>query len=119
MATITLVEDDLLLAKSIMLWLRHGGHAVHHAPSAQAALDVLDDAPSDIIVLDMLLPGANGMQFLHVLQSHADLARIPVVVCSNAQGLAGYSLGNYGVRAMLDKSTLTRRSLLAAVQEVL
>lgn len=115
MATVLIVEDDLLLAECYARWLRAARHTIQHVGDAQQAIDAIDTTPPDVILLDMLLPGANGIQLLHTLRSHTDLARIPVIVCSNA--LPGHmpDVHAYGVVAVLDKTTLTRERLQEAV----
>lgn len=116
MVTILLVEDDVLLADCYMRWLKADGCRVIHATTAQDAIDMLDEAIPQALMLDILLPGANGIQVLHALRSHADLANIPVIVCSNALPEDPEALLAYGVNAMLDKSTLTRSRLQNALR---
>jgi len=118
-ATILIVEDELLLAECYQRWLASGAYDSQVVTDAQSALDALDEQRPDAILLDMLLHGANGMQLLNILQSHADLARIPVVLCSNALSKELPELANYGVKIVLDKTMLTRGKLLAAVGEAL
>lgn len=117
MARVLVVEDNILTAECLQRWLQLAGHTVQYARDAQAALDCIDNTVPQVIVLDLLLLGASGVQLLHTLQSHADLANIPVIVCSNAvpHGISAA----YGVRAVLLKPSLTRKKLCAAVQEVL
>jgi len=115
MATILLIEDDVLLADCYVRWLASAGHKIQHVPDAQSAINAADEHRPDLILLDMLLPGANGMQVLHILQSHADLATIPVVVCSNALPDPAPNLSAYGVKNVVNKTTLTRPVLCAAI----
>ena len=118
MATILIVEDDILLAECYQRWLAHTGHHTVHVRDAQAALDAIDDARPNVVLLDMLLPGANGMQLLNMLQSHVDLVGLPVVICSNVvPAQADFSV--YGVTTVLDKTTVTRQSLSAAIGSAL
>src|SRR5882724_7106942 len=118
MATILIVEDDLLLADCYMQWLSTTRHKTQHVTDAQSAIDAIDDASPDVILLDMLLPGASGVQVLHTLRSHADLSHIPILLCSSAVPSDTKNLTEYGVRAVLNKSSLTRRSLCTAVEGV-
>lgn len=119
MARILLVEDDAWMADCYALWLQAGGHAVTRAGDAQAALDALDEQGAEAIVLDVLLPHANGIQLLHTLQSHADWARIPVVLCSGSLPVSLPPLGAYGVRQVVDKARVSPASLRLAVTEAL
>jgi CheY-like chemotaxis protein len=115
MATILIVEDELLLADCYMRWLRAEGHETYHATDAQSALDILDGCAVSVVLLDMLLPGASGMQVVNTLQSHVDFAKIPVVICSNALPQKALDFSAYGVVALLDKTTLTRDKLGVAI----
>lgn len=119
MATILLVEDEHLLAGCLSRWLLADAHNVSVANDAQGAIDALDARRPDVILLDIMLPGANGIQVLHTLCSHADLATIPVIVCSSVVTKYTPNLAAYGVKKVIDKTTLTRKILCAAVSEVL
>lgn len=119
MARILLVEDDSWMADCYRLWLSADDHAVSHAADAQAALDHIDDSRPDLIVLDLFLPTANGVQLLQTLQSHSDLADIPIILASSALPEAMPDLSAYGVRAVLDKTTLKPSQLRQAAHEAL
>lgn len=119
MATILLVEDDPLTAACYHTWLGVSQHKLQHVTDVQAAIDAIDESLPDVILLDILLPGATGVQLLHVLQSHGDLRSLPVIICSNTQPADSVDLRAYGVRAVLSKETLTRQRLLQALESVL
>lgn len=119
MATILLVEDDLLTAQCYNTWLKASGHKIQQVTDVISAVDAMDKVLPDLILLDMLLHGASGVQLLHVLQSHADWQHVPIVVCSNALPAHANDLQAYGVRGVLNKATLTRQKLIATVKEVL
>lgn len=117
---IVIVEDDQWTASQYQRVLAREGHHASVAPHALAAIDLIDDVKPDIIFLDMLLSGSTGMALLNELQSHADLATIPVVSITNvADRLRAADLERYGVKALLDKSTMHPDDLLAAVRKVL
>jgi CheY-like chemotaxis protein len=118
MATILIIEDDVLLAECFMRWLQSASYKIQHAFDGYTAIDVMDTTIPDVILLDILLPGANGIQFLHTLRSHRDLAHVPVILCSSALPPDSPGLA-YGVVGMLNKSELTRPALQRAVREAL
>src|SRR5687767_15473271 len=103
-----LVEDDKDLAEMYSLQLRYGKHQVHLATDAQAALDVLDKHQVDMIILDIMLPGQNGLSVLYELRSYSDWKKIPVLILSNLSpqelGLTSRGLEALGVRQYLDKT---------------
>ncbi|MGH7196270.1 MAG: response regulator [Candidatus Saccharimonadales bacterium] len=119
MASILIVEDDRWLADCYRRWLEKANHAVRHTTDAQGALWLIDEEAPELILLDMLLPQANGVQLLHELRSYPDLMHTPVVICSNALPANTPDLGEYGVKIVLDKGSLTPTKLYAAIDEVL
>lgn len=116
---IVLVEDDGLLARHFQRVLIAAGYDVYTTQHAPGAIDLIDDKQPEAIVLDMLLSGSTAMNLLHELQSHEDLAMIPVVVATNlaTEGLSE-QLEPYGVQRILDKSTMEPDDLAAAVRSV-
>lgn len=118
---ILLVDDDAWLVEQFKQGLEKELNAkVAIAPNGIEAIDMIDDRHPDVIVLDMFMPGPNGMVLLHELQSHDDLAKIPVILCSNsASDVRATDLTPYGVVAMLDKSTMHPEDLIVAVKKAL
>ena len=116
---IVVVEDDVLLGHHFERTLKKAGFDVVSSPHALGAIRLIDDTKPDVIVLDMLLTGSTAMPLLHELQSHDDLARIPVImVTSLASDLSIDSLKPYGVTHVLDKTTMHPEDLVAAVRSV-
>jgi CheY-like chemotaxis protein len=117
---VLIVEDDDWLAEQHGRTLQAAGYAVEFAPHALAAMDAIDGKRPDAIVLDLLLAGPNAFTLLHELQSHADLASIPVILCTNsADQIAGEDIAAYGVRQVLDKATMHPDDVIAAVKKAL
>lgn len=117
MSDVLIVEDDAWQADQLTRQLERAGHQVQAVPHALAAIDAIDQQTPDVILLDMMLPGANGMTLLHELRSHADLADIPVIVCSTTD-VSPDTLRPYGVQAVLDKSTMTNDDVVRSVARV-
>lgn len=59
---ILVVEDDPDLARLVHDGLERAGHGVDVAGSGEAALDAVDDADYDAIILDVMLPGIDGFE---------------------------------------------------------
>lgn len=117
---ILVVEDDEWLAEQHVRMLHETGFHAEHVPHAIAAIDTVDSKRPDVIVLDIFLSGPNAFTLLHELQSHGDLAGIPVVICTNsAEDIAGEDLAAYGVTQVLDKTTMKPQDVVAAVKKVL
>ena len=117
---VLIVEDDEWQAEQYERRLKTAGIRTQVVPHALAAIDALDTALPDVIVLDVLLPGANAFAFLHELRSHSDLSNIPVILCTNsADQIAEEDVVAYGVVRVLDKTTMVPADLVAAIKKAL
>lgn len=61
-AKILVVEDDATIARVIELELTHAGYEVSKAADGDTALDVVGDFGPDLILLDLMLPGTDGLE---------------------------------------------------------
>jgi CheY-like chemotaxis protein len=111
MAHILIVEDDQWIADCYAKWLAAEGHSICFSRDAQEAIDSIDDLPPELIILDLLLPNANGIQLLHTLQSYSDLASIPVILCSSSFPEELPDITAYGVASICPKPDLTPHRL--------
>lgn len=117
---VLVIEDDEWFAQIIERELSKGGCRVTHVKDGIAAILSLDEQIVDVIFLDIFLPGPNGIVLLHEIHSHADLAKIPVIVCSGSAGeIPTADLEPYGVRRVLDKESIIPGDLMGAVRNVL
>lgn len=117
---ILIVEDDDWLAEQHARILQAAGFTTETVAHALAAMDVIDARRPDVIVLDVLLAGPNAFTLLHELQSHIDLATIPVVLCTNsADSLADEDMAGYGIVRVLDKASMMPDDIVAAVRKAL
>jgi two-component system response regulator MprA len=62
MARVLVVDDDERIAASVRRALVYEGHTVSIAADGQAALAAVRDAPPDLVVLDVMLPGIDGVE---------------------------------------------------------
>ncbi len=117
--SVLIVEDDEWMAAHHLRTLEAAGMKVTTVSHALAAMDTLETNQPDVLVLDVLLPGPNAFTLLHELRSHADLASIPVILCTNsADQLTEEDLTAYGVKRVLDKTKMHPQDLEAAVKKV-
>ena len=118
MMRILIIDDDEWLAKLFTRRIEHNDMVVQSAPNAIEALDLIDSFRPAAIILDLFMPGPNGIVLLHELQSHDDLGRIPVVVCTtSANDITLEQLRPYGVRLLLDKVSMHPDDIAKAVRE--
>jgi CheY-like chemotaxis protein len=81
-ASILLVEDDLMSCEVLAKLLRRSGHSVVCASNGLEALDALGALHPDVIVLDLMMPVMNGVEFLKIVRRVAKWAVLPVIVLS-------------------------------------
>ncbi|HEX6462058.1 MAG TPA: response regulator [Candidatus Saccharimonadales bacterium] len=117
---ILIVEDDRWQGEIYRDILEQRDFQVTLCPGGQAAIEALDKRLPQAIVLDMMLPDANGIAFLHELQSYEDSMAIPVIVCTTVQLTASFrqALTHYGVHAVLDKAEITPHQLAGLLAEM-
>jgi len=72
------IEDDRALVAALCDGLAARGFAVDRAPSAEGALDLLALNPYDLILLDVGLPGMDGLTLLQTLRARE--SAIPVLI---------------------------------------
>jgi CheY-like chemotaxis protein len=79
---ILLIEPDRLQAGVYAQALQRNGHTVDHAVSAQGAVHLADETTPDVVVLELQLPGHNGIEFLYEFRSYYEWLHVPVIVHS-------------------------------------
>lgn len=83
---ILVIEDDHAFALGLIINLEEEGYTVFHALSAEQGLDVMKNSCVDLVVLDLMLPGMDGISALEHIRR--DNPRIPVLIltaCSDIQ----------------------------------
>jgi DNA-binding response OmpR family regulator len=91
---ILVVEDDARTAELIALYLRHAGHRVATVSDGAEAATKIREEPWDLLVLDRLLPGQDGLALCRIAAETDD---IPVIFVSaltlEEDRLAGFDAG--------------------------
>ena len=77
---ILLVDDDALLRRSLAFNLEQAGYTAQTAQSAEDALSIARLNPPDLVVLDIGLPGMDGVEILTHIRADEKLRHIPVIV---------------------------------------
>ena len=118
--SILIVEDDVWLAQQQARVLDKAGYKTTISPHAIAAIHAVDDVHPDAIILDMLLTGSTAFALMHELQSYGDTGAIPIILCTNlAADIELDDVKPYGVKRILDKTTMEPDDIVAAVRSVL
>lgn len=78
MSRILIIDDDDQLRKSFEKLLSEEGFTVESAPSGEAGLKLVQEKVPDLVVLDMRLPGMNGLETFEAI--HGVEPKLPVVI---------------------------------------
>ena len=79
MATILIVEDNAANMKLAVFLLQNAGYAVLSAPDAETGLTLARDAHPDLILMDIQLPGMDGLAATALLKQDVETRAIPVI----------------------------------------
>jgi len=94
-ARVLVVDDDPTVREVVVSYLRAGGHEVVETPDGETALVEADRLPPDLVVLDLMLPGIDGLEVCRRLR--ADGGRVPVIMLtalgSETDRVLGLELG--------------------------
>src|SRR5687768_9377625 len=79
-ASILIVDDEANIRRMLASLLEQDGYRIESAATGEAALVLLERGDFDAVLLDLMLPGADGLTILtRIAERHADL---PVVMMS-------------------------------------
>ena len=85
--TVLVVEDEEDLREMVREALEMSGYLVVTAADGHEALVKLSDIQNlCLVLLDLLMPGMNGWDFVAAMRKRSELASVPVVVQSSAPG---------------------------------
>ncbi len=74
---ILLVEDEPMVAEVVERYLRRDGHEVRLVDAGAAALEAFDRFQPDLIVLDLMLPGIDGIEVCRQVRARS---RVPIIM---------------------------------------
>lgn len=82
MKRILVVDDEIGALTLIGIMLERGGFEVLKAKNADAALGVLDAETPDLIILDVMMPGMDGIELCRTIRARAKTQATPVLILS-------------------------------------
>jgi two-component system, OmpR family, response regulator RegX3 len=115
-ATILVVDDERKIRDLVRSYLEREGYAVLVADSGQRALETLERARPDLVVLDLMLPDLSGEEIARTVRAHSSVPIIMLTAkASEEDRVAGLRLGadDYLVKPF------SPRELVARVEAVL
>ena len=117
---VLLLETDSILAHNLSAQLIASGHEVEWQVDPQEAVAALDESPVDVVLMDLILAGRSGIEFLYELRSYDDWSELPVVMLSSVPPREIYSclvaLEQLQIQAYHYKPTATFSDMLASLE---
>src|SRR4051795_7977518 len=78
MARVMVVDDDVTVREVVVTYLRAAGYDVGEAADGESALDDLRGERADLVVLDLMLPGIDGLEVCRRIRAKGD--DVPVIM---------------------------------------
>jgi len=117
---ILIVEDEKVLAEMYKDRFAQAGFEVTLAFEAREGLKLAKKEKPDLILLDILLPGENGISFLAKLKKDQQISSIPVVAFSNYDDPeTKKEAARLGIKEYLIKTNFTPQQIVEKVKEYL
>lgn len=120
---VLLVEDDELLVTMYAQKLKRDGFCVHTETNGKLAADWLKSNQPKLIVLDILLPGMNGLSLIKTIRRYEHLSNTKVVILTNLTEadihVAGELRASLNVAAYYVKSQISPSELVANLKALL
>ena len=93
-STVLILEDDPHTVEVVQLYLRRDGHHVLSATDGIAGLSLAREAQPDLIILDLMLPGMDGLEICRILRQEPDVPIVMLTARADEEDrLAGLDLG--------------------------
>ncbi len=88
------VEDDVTVREVVVSYLRAAGHDVTEAADGLTALEIMEKTPADLVVLDLMMPGIDGLEVCRRLRRAGDVPIVMLTALGNEQDrVIGLELG--------------------------
>ena len=120
---ILIVEPSKDLAKIISQALAREGLETKVAHTAEQAIKLADEGEIQVVVLELIMPRHNGLEFIYEFRSYADWFDVPIIgysqLSSEELGIDKQLAREMGIISHLYKPTTSLDTLVSEVQKVL
>jgi CheY-like chemotaxis protein len=120
MAYVLVVDDEGDSRAFVARYLHRIGHRVGEACDGREALHALTTGRPDLVLLDVRMPGLDGVGLLEVMRSYLRWHALPVVILSaHANSAELERARQLGVRHVFRKAAFSLDDLAIAIDEAL
>src|SRR5438552_13601114 len=99
---VLVVDDEPMVRETLGQVLTDEGYVVDLAVDGESALERVHAARPDAILLDLMMPGMNGRQFLQALRDDPAYSAVPVLIMTAVHGLE-VNLAAIGASEVVEK----------------
>ena len=116
---ILIVDDEPNIVMSLEFLMRKSGYAVSIARNGAEAIEAVDRAPVDVVLLDIMMPDVDGYQVCRYIRARPDRAGTRIVFLSAKTKDADIKKGYDAGADLYIPKPFSTRQLMAKVQELL
>lgn len=117
---VCIVEDDPSIREIYSVALEQAGFRVVSAGDGKEGFDVIKKELPDIALVDILMPGKNGLELIEMMQKDKQLLKIPVIILTNVEEEEMIKkAGKLQTKFYLVKSLFTPKKVVAITKEAL
>lgn len=119
---VLIIEPDAILGRTYAAAIQAQGWTATCVSRGQAAIEAVDAKHPDILVMDLQLPGINGLGFLQEFRSYYDLSDVPIIINTFTRPrdilqVKDVMRRDFKIAAWLDKSQTSLKRFVEVVQE--
>jgi len=120
MSKILIVEDDQEILDLLFRKISNAEHEVLTAQDGEEGLKLLREEIPDLVLLDMVLPNIDGLEFLKRKQVVAETKDIPVIIISNSGAASEISQARHlGAREWIVKTKFNLQETIEKIDKVI
>lgn len=123
MSDVLIIEPDKGLAAVIARALARQKRTSSIARTSQSAIELADKATPRAVILELLMPKHNGLEFIHEFRSYPEWFDIPIIIYSQISSdelsASPEIMKEMGIAGHYYKSTTSLENLLGQVERIL
>jgi len=119
MKSILIIDDEEDILDFMTEVLSNEGYKIIPVSSGESAISLMEHNIPDLILLDLMLQGMSGLEFLKLLKSDERLSKIPVIIVTCKTEIRDKILGLQGGAIDYISKPFTHEKLIKRVKAIL
>ncbi len=119
MRTILILDDDAAFQTTMKASFDPAQYTVVAAQDGTEGLKKIEESRPDLILLDIMMPKMNGLEFLRTVNEKYGEGKIPVLITSNTSSMENIAEGvSLGIRGYIVKSNESLTTIVNTVNKL-